>query len=144
MQGYMKNKLIVHGLVMVNGKYLVIKRNRIKRGAVNVYPQFWDIPGGSVELGELPREALLREVQEEVGIIVKIKEIIHEDSNFDNEKNAIFVRLVYTCDIEEDSANMIILDGEEHSEYRLIQTLADLAGEDVVPYLNEILSEDTF
>ena len=43
-----RNKLIVHGLMKINGKYLVIKRSIIKRGKPNVYPEYWDIPGGSV------------------------------------------------------------------------------------------------
>ena len=44
-----RNKLIVHGLMKINDKYLVIKRSIIKRGKPNVYPEYWDIPGGSVE-----------------------------------------------------------------------------------------------
>ena len=41
-----RNKLIVHGLMKINDKYLVIKRSIIKRGKPNVYPEYWDIPGG--------------------------------------------------------------------------------------------------
>lgn len=44
-----RNKLIVHGLMKINDKYLIIKRSIIKRGKPNVYPEYWDIPGGSVE-----------------------------------------------------------------------------------------------
>ncbi len=32
------------------------------------YPDGWDLPGGHVEDGELPRHALLREMHEELGI----------------------------------------------------------------------------
>ena len=54
-----RNKLIVHGLMKINDKYLVIKRSIIKRGKPNVYPEYWDIPGGSVEDLETPGEARL-------------------------------------------------------------------------------------
>mgnify|MGYP000550211699 CR=1 FL=1 len=43
-----RNKLIVHGLMKINDKYLIIKRSIIKRGKPNVYPEYWDIPRGSV------------------------------------------------------------------------------------------------
>jgi 8-oxo-dGTP diphosphatase len=32
------------------------------------YPDTWDLPGGHVEANETPREAVLREVQEELGV----------------------------------------------------------------------------
>ena len=76
-----KNKLIVHGLIIIDEKYIVIKRSVIKRGKPNVFPKYWDIPGGSVEDYETPVEALVREIKEEVGLDVNIKQIIHEDSN---------------------------------------------------------------
>ena len=63
-----QNKLIVHGLMKINDKYLVIKRSIIKRGKSNVYPEYWDIPGGSVEDFETPVEALIREAKEEVNL----------------------------------------------------------------------------
>lgn len=48
-------KLIAHALIEKDGKYLLIKRSKIKRGSPNMYPEYWDIPGGSVEEDELPR-----------------------------------------------------------------------------------------
>ena len=48
----MGNKLIAHSLIKHQGKYLVIRRNKIKRGKKNVYPAYWDISGGRVEDGE--------------------------------------------------------------------------------------------
>ena len=58
-----KNKLIVHGLIIIDEKYIVIKRSVIKRGKPNVFPKYWDIPGGSVEDYETPVEALVREIK---------------------------------------------------------------------------------
>ena len=54
----------VHGaycLIYVDDKVLVIK---------NSYKKFWTIPCGMIDRGEAPLEAALREVQEEVGLLL--------------------------------------------------------------------------
>ena len=130
-------KLIAHTLIEKDGKYLLIKRSKIKRGLPNVYPSYWDIPGGSVEDGELPRQAAIRECQEEVGLVISLENIIHEDSNIDN--NKIFTRLVYSANLLQNENINIKLDPEEHVEYKWIKNLADLDGESIVPYLYDIM-----
>ena len=130
-------KLIAHTLIEKDGKYLLIKRSKIKRGLPNVYPSYWDIPGGSVEENELPREAALREVMEEVNQKIRINKIIHEDSQFDASKDTVFTRLVYAGRITEQRD--IILDPEEHSDFVWISSLKDIESNLVVPYLLEIL-----
>ncbi len=136
----MNNKLIVHGLMKINNKYLVIKRTEFKRGKRNMFPLYWDIPGGLVENGELPREALIRECKEEVGLNVIIKKIIHEDSNIDLDKDCIYTRLVYLCDAINQMEKNIVLQLEEHSEYKLIDNLKQLENELVAPFVEEILN----
>jgi 8-oxo-dGTP pyrophosphatase MutT (NUDIX family) len=74
------NKLIAHGLMKIENRYLVIKRTAIKRGKPNAYPEYWNIPGGMVEPGETPVEGVIREVKEEVNLDIKVNKIIHEDA----------------------------------------------------------------
>ena len=131
------NKLISHALIKIDGKYLVIKRTKIKRGKENSYPLYWDIPGGMVEEGELPRDAAKRETKEEVGLNVEIGKILQEDSILDNEKDIVFTRLVYEAKIISDVN--IVLDLEEHSEYKLINNYKELDGELIVPYLIDLM-----
>jgi len=132
-------KLIAHTLIEKEGKYLLIKRSKIKRGLPNVYPSYWDIPGGSVEENELPREAALREAMEEVNQKLRINKIIHEDSQFDASKDTVFTRLVYAGEIlaERD----IILDSEEHTDFVWISSLEDMDSELIVPYLFDIFAD---
>ena len=132
-------KLIAHTLIEKEGKYLLIKRSKIKRGLPNVYPSYWDIPGRSVEENELPREAALREAMEEVNQKIRIDKIIHEDSQFDSEKDTVITRLVYTGRIMEQRD--IILDPEEHSDFVWVTSLKDIESNLVVPYLLEILAD---
>ena len=132
-------KLIAHTLIEKDGKYLLIKRSKIKRGLPNVYPSYWDIPGGSVEENELPREAALREAMEEVNQKLLINKIIHEDSQFDASKDTVFTRLVYSGEILEERD--FILDPEEHTDFKWISSLKDIESNLVVPYLLEILAD---
>ena len=131
-------KLIAHTLIEEDGKYLLIKRSKIKRGLPNVYPSYWEIPGGSVEENELPIEAALREVMEEVNQKLQIDKIIHEDSQFDASKDTVFTRLVYSGRIME--YRDIILDPEEHTDFVWISSLEDIGSNLVVPYLLEIFA----
>ncbi len=132
------NKLIAHTLIKIDGKYLVIKRTRIKRGKLNTYPEYWDIPGGMVEDGELPKDAAIRETKEEVNLDIKIGNILHEDSNLD--KGNVYTRLVYEGILQSDK-NDIILQKDEHDEYKLINNLSELNGEEVVDYLYNIIEK---
>ena len=134
------NKLIAHGLIKINDKYLLIKRTKMKRGKPNSLPNYWDIPGGMVELGELPQEALVRETKEEVNLDVKVIKILHEDSNYDKEKDIVFTRLVYKCELlDKENISNIILQEDEHSEYRLINNLEEMKDEKIVDYLIDII-----
>ncbi len=40
------------------------------------YNGFWQVPGGTVDIGETPREAAVRELEEETGIIVQPDQLV--------------------------------------------------------------------
>lgn len=131
------NRLIVHALIRVNNKYLVTKSSKNE----DTFPEYWDIPGGLVEYGELPKNAVIRETKEEVNLNIVPVSIIHEDSNFDEEKDMIFIRLVYLSELD-DSINNIKIDYNEHSEYRLINSIDELDNELISPFLDELMKKD--
>lgn len=60
-------KIIVAGIVVNNGQVLIIQRSTNE----DVYPGIWEVPSGKRELFETSEEAIIREVNEEVGMDVK-------------------------------------------------------------------------
>ena len=129
------NRIIVHALINAKNGYLVTKRSKEE----TTFPEYWDIPGGLAETGELPREAVIRETKEEVGLDIMPTSVIHEDSNLDKSKNLIFIKLVYLCELKS-KIDDIILQEEEHSEYKFISTLEDLKNEKISPFLVEVFN----
>jgi 8-oxo-dGTP diphosphatase len=73
-------KRVVAGLIVKDGKLLVCQRTRHQ-----TMPLKWEFPGGKIEEGEQPRNALRRELEEELGILAnvgdEVKRIQHEYPN---------------------------------------------------------------
>lgn len=54
---------------------VIVRENKVlaaRRAAGMSLPLTWEFPGGKVEAGEAPKEALLREVEEELSCIVDV------------------------------------------------------------------------
>lgn len=56
------------GIILLNKNNEVLLLLRDNDAAIP-YPNMWDIPGGKVEDGESPEEAVRREMNEEMGLI---------------------------------------------------------------------------
>ena len=68
-----KRVLVVDGVLFRGKKILLGKRPLSK----NAFPGLWELPGGHVEEGETPENALEREFLEELGIKVHVLREIH-------------------------------------------------------------------
>jgi 8-oxo-dGTP diphosphatase len=70
-------KRVVAALILKGDKILACQRTRHQ-----VMPLKWEFPGGKIEDGEQPRDALRRELEEELGIEAvigdEVARIVHE------------------------------------------------------------------
>jgi 8-oxo-dGTP diphosphatase len=55
-------------------KVLIVRRGPLETGA-----GFWEFPGGKVDRGETHAQALAREIEEELGILIKVQELVAEN-----------------------------------------------------------------
>jgi 8-oxo-dGTP diphosphatase len=58
---------VVAGIIVRNDEILICQRTRHQS-----MPLKWEFPGGKIEVGEQPRDALRRELEEELGINAEI------------------------------------------------------------------------
>jgi 8-oxo-dGTP diphosphatase len=70
-------KRVVAALIVRDGKVLACQRTRHQP-----MPLKWEFPGGKIEEGEQPRDAMRRELEEELGILAnvgsEVARIVHE------------------------------------------------------------------
>jgi 8-oxo-dGTP diphosphatase len=92
-------KRVVAALIVQDGKLLVCQRTRHQ-----TMPLKWEFPGGKIEEGEQPRDALRRELDEELGIQATIGDelarIQHEYPNGGMVELRFFVVREYQGEIE--------------------------------------------
>lgn len=78
----------------------------------DIYPGFWDLPGGGIKENETPQEGAEREVLEETGLRVKLEEDYFETKTYsDGEVNYVFKAKLVDGDVAVSN---------EHSESRWV------------------------
>ncbi|MGO9083869.1 MAG: (deoxy)nucleoside triphosphate pyrophosphohydrolase [Candidatus Sulfotelmatobacter sp.] len=92
-------KRVVAALIQKDGKLLVCQRTRHQ-----TMPLKWEFPGGKIEDGEQPRDALRRELEEELGVLATIGDevarIRHEYPNHAMVELRFFVVREYQRELE--------------------------------------------
>ena len=86
----MKSKNVVAAIIKKNNQYLIVQRNRNKHLGLK-----WEFPGGKVRDNETFKEALSREIKEELNISINIHKKIAEEK-YKDEKIDIVLHY-YLC-----------------------------------------------
>jgi len=96
----MKTLVVVAGLIIEKGRILVTQRKENTS-----YGLFWEFPGGKVKDGEDPRQALQRELREELGIETEAGSLF-EAVSYAYPTDSILL-LVYRCRIEKGTPELL-------------------------------------
>jgi 8-oxo-dGTP diphosphatase len=96
----MKTVIVAAALTIEHGKHLVTQRKKDSSHGL-----LWEFPGGKVKEGEDPREALRRELKEELDVEVEVGRLF--DAVFYSYPEFPILLLVYRCRIEKGSLKPI-------------------------------------
>ena len=99
----------VKAIVKFEDKFLIIKKSLIE----DVAPETYDLPGGRLEFGEKPVNALTREVFEETGLNILNPKPTRVWS-FSPKENFQLIGITFLCESENNKVNL----SEEHTEYK--------------------------
>lgn len=83
--------VVVAALIEREGKYLLSRRRADKH-----FGGYWEFPGGKLEDGESPEQALERELMEELGIRASAVKIIDAARHVSDEADVLI--LFYRCE----------------------------------------------
>tara|TARA_B110000914_G_C15207944_1_gene329271 strand:- start:107 stop:484 length:378 start_codon:yes stop_codon:yes gene_type:complete len=95
----MKVTDVVAAIIKKDNLYLVTQRNRNKHMGLK-----WEFPGGKVEANEALKEALAREIYEELNIDINVYEKLAEESYKDSEINIVLH--YFLCSIKDGVINL--------------------------------------
>ncbi|MBT3304187.1 NUDIX domain-containing protein [Candidatus Woesearchaeota archaeon] len=111
----MKQKISVGGMLVKDGKVLVVRRSSVEE----VLSGYYELPGGKVEFGDHPEETVVREFKEETGLDVSVIKLFKVFTYVIGENHT--VELVYIVSGEGE----VVL-SEEHDDYKWVSDVNDL------------------
>jgi 8-oxo-dGTP diphosphatase len=98
-------KRVVAALIVRDGKILVCQRTKHQ-----TMPLKWEFPGGKIEEGELPRDALHRELDEELGIDATIGDEVARIRHEYRSGNSVELRFFVVQEFRGELENRIFRD----------------------------------
>ncbi len=82
------------------GAYAVIQQDKEVLLCQLTRSRLWTLPGGGIEFGESPEEAVIREVKEETGYNIKVSELLGVNSFVKaNIDEVHFIQIIYKAQI---------------------------------------------
>jgi len=93
--------IAVKALLFYDGKFLLVKRSDRARDE----HQYWELPGGRLEFGETPEQALTRELMEETGLSARIVSML-QTWNFFRGDDTQIVGITYLCEADSDHVQL--------------------------------------
>ena len=91
-------RVVVEGVCLREGRVLLVKGSR------GLTEDRWTLPGGFLRFGESPRDGVLREVREEVGVDASVEELIDAHSKLGQHTRLHWVMLFYRVRIDGEPA----------------------------------------
>ena len=129
-EGIDKIEVHVSGICFHKGKVLILKRSDSRK----LYPGLWECGGGQVGEGENFEEAVVRQLEEEAGVIVDPIGIVSVYEIIDDEEKIPGIRFVCKIVRFVDGHEPVL--SEEHSEWKW-QGVSGLDEIELVPELKE-------
>ena len=124
------------GIVVFKQKVLLMKRVRPSRDGLG----YWELPGGGLEYGETPNEALKRELKEETGLTIDVVKPAYTFTKI--RKDYQTVGIGYLASTDDDHVSISF----EHTDYKwcpideLKDYLCDEIYQDIIYTLKEYTS----
>lgn len=107
----MKKQVHVVGAVIENNRNEILCALRSPEMTL---PDYWEFPGGKIERGETKQQALVREIEEELGCVIEVGEAVEDTLH---EYDQVIVRLeTFMASIAEGLPK-----AKEHAELRWVR-----------------------
>ena len=92
---------VVAAIIKENNRYLIVQRNKNKHLGLK-----WEFPGGKVKSNESFKEALIREIREELNITISVQDKIAQETYKDHKIDIhlfyfLCTQLSYTIELRE-------------------------------------------
>ena len=140
---------VVGACISDGEKYLITQRSKKQS-----YEGKWEFPGGKVEPGETDQEALAREIKEELGLDIKVSDLLDDSTFYEKDKNRIIHLYVYNSSIltgtptpkEDQHVEWKDIDELDNLDWAnndipIAQTLIDKAPRKIVDVVNYLYKE---
>ena len=98
-------KVALKAVLEHEGKVLLLRDPREKQ-------EIWEIPGGRMNVGEVPEEALQRELKEELGVECEVHEVVYVAQFWQHSDNAQALMIAFRATLVDQTASLTLQPSE--------------------------------
>lgn len=107
-------KIGVTAFIHHDDKVLLVKRSQNE----NFLPDYYEMPGGKAEFGETPEEALIREVKEELNLVIKVLKPYSTFSYTSSNDTKHTIDIQFLVELDDNLKNIRL--SKEHDQFQLV------------------------